>query len=201
MVLKLNESVIPKRLQDDIENIMGGTYFAWYHNNVTVDKLPDNWQWAEDEDAQETWQFVHTFYANQRVQSDHFQFVRPLLYFIENETGVNCNKLYRAKSNLLFPTGKDVYTTPHTDEILKNEDGSSKYKTILYYINDSDGDTVFFDQRSELGTIRPKMNIVDRMTPKKGSVVVFDSNIFHASTPPVNFKNRMVINFVVEVGD
>ena len=49
-----------------------------------------------------------------------------------------------------------------------------KSKVILYYVNDSDGDTLFFDNKD-------KLNIIKRVSPKKGRVVHFDNNKLHAS--------------------
>ena len=43
------------------------------------------------------------------------------------------------------------------------------HTVCLYYVNDADGDTFFFDKNRE---------IVDRVTPKKGSMVVFDGLTF-----------------------
>ena len=58
--------------------------------------------------------------------------------------------------------------------------------TALYYVNDSDGDTVFFDDT---------YNIVQRIKPEKGKGVIFDNLIYHASTCPQVHNTRMVINF------
>lgn len=56
----------------------------------------------------------------------------------------------------------------------------------LYYVNDTDGDTIFFNQ--------DKTTIIKKVAPKKGRVVIFDGSICHSSSTPT--KNvRSVINF------
>ena len=57
---------------------------------------------------------------------------------------------------------------------------------MIYYINDSDGDT--FLNKTE----------TKRITPKANSAVIFPSNLWHASSNPTKGK-RIVINYVAEL--
>ena len=66
----------------------------------------------------------------------------------------------------------------------------------LYYVFDSDGDTVFFDKRSD-SEERPSFKdykIIDRVTPKQGRVVLFDGRQYHANYLPRKSDVRSVIN-------
>jgi len=74
-----------------------------------------------------------------------------------------------------------------------------QHTVLLYYINDSDGDTVFSNlnskdiTRSSLDS-DTEYEIIKRVTPKKGRGVFFNGRIFHASSKPS--KNvRCVANF------
>jgi len=62
---------------------------------------------------------------------------------------------------------------------------NSELITILYYINDSDGDTYFFEGQ-ELAHVVP---------PVKGTAAMFRSNMLHAGSPPTKHETRLVINF------
>ena len=67
-------------------------------------------------------------------------------------------------------------------------DMSIPHTVALYYVNDSDGDTFFFDKDKQ---------IVDRVTPKKGRVVVFDGLTLHASSmPSKDYRISMNIGYV-----
>ena len=55
----------------------------------------------------------------------------------------------------------------------------------LYYINDSEGDTVLFNDKDEE---------IKRVTPKKGRIVFFDGSIKHCSSRPSS-KTRAILNF------
>jgi hypothetical protein len=89
----------------------------------------------------------------------------------------------RVKINLLWrcPESTGRHNGLHRDE-------SEDYLSGVYYVNDSDGDTVIFDNTIE-----------HRFTPKKGSMIIFPSNLLHASSNPVLSYERIVINMIVKV--
>jgi hypothetical protein len=66
-----------------------------------------------------------------------------------------------------------------------HQDFSFKHTVVLYYVNDADGDTVFFDNDN---------NIVQSVSPKRGRVVVFDGEIYHGGGIP-KIGPRCVVNF------
>ena len=71
----------------------------------------------------------------------------------------------RIKANLLLRSKVGVYT-PHFDR-------NGPHWTAIYYVNDSDGDTFFFD---DMG------NIIERIS-QKGKIVVFPGETFQGSSP------------------
>ena len=58
--------------------------------------------------------------------------------------------------------------------------------TVLYYVNDSDGDTLFFN----------KDNLVKSVAPVKGTGVIFPSTMWHAGACPTKSNTRTVINIL-----
>lgn len=70
------------------------------------------------------------------------------------------------------------YNNPHTDM-------SYPHYVVLYYVNDADGDTVFFDNNN---------NIITNVTPKKGRVVFFNGSVLHSGGVPKSGP-RCVVNF------
>ena len=62
----------------------------------------------------------------------------------------------------------------------------SSFITILYYVNDSDGDTLFFEGSE----------CINRTTPVKGTAVVYPSKTLHAGSTPTKHDTRVVINMV-----
>jgi ectoine hydroxylase-related dioxygenase (phytanoyl-CoA dioxygenase family) len=79
---------------------------------------------------------------------------------------------------------------PHIDLQYDNGDPVD-HKVLLYYINDSDGPTYFFNEACELQ---------DTVYPKPGRAIIFDGSNIHAASNPVKHPFRMVINIDFQGG-
>ena len=105
------------------------------------------------------------------------------LYKLLHKNKLSNNFIERIKVNITFPypkNNKKKHGPIHID--------SKKGISIIYYVNNSDGDTLFFDE---------KLNVKKTISPRQGRAVVFDSNIKHTACCPINSKYRKVINFVL----
>ncbi|HEX4405318.1 MAG TPA: 2OG-Fe(II) oxygenase, partial [Polyangia bacterium] len=125
-------------------------------------------------------------------RSQFFDVIFPFFYFLEDKTGIRLEAVERIKANMLLRSTEpdDRYNTPHIDV------PDPGYKSLLYYVKDSDGDTFFFNE-----TWRDKkaLTLKQRISPKKGKAVVFDSNVWHASSNPRQSQNRVVLNLIFKV--
>ena len=103
------------------------------------------------------------------------------------EQNVKVNKFLRMKINLQTQCSfskEDFYNTPHLDRL-----DELKYFNAIYYVNDSDGDTFFFKKENN------KYLITDKVSPKKGRLVVFDGDKYHSGRHPKESLKRVIINF------
>ena len=95
--------------------------------------------------------------------------------------------LYRIRAGMHIPDSTwDSHHGPHVDD-------SDLHHVILYYVNDSDGDTFFFKNGIE-------NKVYKTVTPKKNRIVVFDGKILHASSYPITSPIRMTLNFNFRYG-
>ena len=78
---------------------------------------------------------------------------------------------------------KDTIQEPHQDE------HTGTTVSMIYYLHDCDGDTVFFNNDGSL---------MDRVSPKRGRIAVFDSDIIHAAQNPVKNDFRVITNYIVK---
>ena len=84
---------------------------------------------------------------------------------------------------------KDKCMNPHCD---MNKGGW----TAIYYVNDSDGDTVIFNEKSGDSFFDGvELSIKKRVKNKKGRLVMFNQEYLHAGMPPINSDYRVVVNF------
>ena len=87
---------------------------------------------------------------------------------------------------------------------LMHIDMGDDHIVIIYYINDSDGDTILFTNKKGNSAENIKDNfssintddfqLLKRVSPKKGRVLVFNGNLYHYGEYP-NKGNRFVINY------
>jgi hypothetical protein len=105
-----------------------------------------------------------------------------LTFFIKNN--IEFRAILRAKFNLVTNSLETQERQPvHVDY-------KFNHKVFLYYVNDSDGDTILFDKNYK---------IVEKIKPEKGKFLIFDGDILHASSPPVKSKKRMIINLNIKI--
>jgi hypothetical protein len=184
-MIRVIENFAPLLLQNDLEQLLTAQNFPWYYNANTTIGGKDVFH---DKNTVDTPQFIHNFYTNKRVTSEHYKALLPLLYFLPSDISTFA-EIVRCKANLTIPTGAETgtYNTPHTDIDING------CVSIIYYVHDADGDTVFFEEAPEKfqGTLTKTMSV----TPKKGTVVIFDSRIIHAKSLQVKSPTRAVINF------
>tara|TARA_Y100000114_G_scaffold76580_1_gene70270 strand:- start:2642 stop:3241 length:600 start_codon:yes stop_codon:yes gene_type:complete len=143
--------------------------------------------------------FSHSLIMDGNVDSNYWFLFKPILYFLSQEIKLPVVNVIRARLRLTFqhPERKNfIFNKPHVD--LPNYDN---YKTLILYLNDSDGDTFIFDKYynkfeasgSVLKDIDKK--IIFKQTPKRGNGVYFDGRQYHAGNSPINYKSRYLINF------
>ena len=134
---------------------------------------------------------------NDCPQQSYFNFLRPLIFAAQHRVPeVNFGNIIRCKANILTQqknSNLNYHNLPHFDYASENS------YSLLYYINDSDGDTFMFNEHQNLVDLnnKPKsLTIHQKIHPKKNRAILFKSSRYHASSSPVLSKSRMVFNFV-----
>jgi hypothetical protein len=138
------------------------------------------------------------------IKQDNPRFVNDSLLnevkVIPNEAckkiGKECKEIYNARSFMHFPLASELrkeYDNPHIDI-------GYEHLVCLYYVNDTDGDTFIFNRTKNDGPIvkDAKPEILKRVSPKKGRVVLFNGNRYHSSSGPSK-DTRCIINFNVKI--
>ena len=129
-----------------------------------------------------------------KIDEKKYNFIKEFNELLEkHKNKVFSNRLIRIKANVL-PKQTNYPENYHNYAHIDNLD--HPVETLLYYVNDSDGGTFIFNEKK--GDKFDKLTIKERVTPKKGRAVLFDSNYFHASSSPVKSSSRAVINFVFQ---
>jgi len=122
----------------------------------------------------------------------YIDLISPLLNTLASYYNTNL-QIMKLKFNLLHKNTDSTHHFAHTDVDELNDN----IKTAIYYINDSDGDTYIFNEKAPKQ--KDEVTVYKTITPEKGKMLVFNSNIFHASSSPIHNNIRLVLNIVFKV--
>ena len=118
----------------------------------------------------------------QRIDPNNLLFSYFLLnplYYLASKASIVVKDIITARSFMHLPS-------PNPGPDIIHVDTPSPHWVGLYYVNDSDGDTILFED--------DKITELKRVTPKKGRMVFFDGSINHCSSRPAN-NTRVVLNY------
>ena len=122
--------------------------------------------------------------------STAWNFVFPMVFEGFNKAGIDVDFLWQSRT---FKTPPSDINDPEYIHV----DSHSFHWVCLYYPHDSDGDTVFFNEKWPDVTMdsAPTTNFTEytRVTPKKGRAVIFDGTRFHSAYRSKK-QHRVVIN-------
>lgn len=201
----LIENVVPPSFQNLIvDRVQGTQYFPWFllhrigHPDHFGEGTTPNYV---DPNITDDVGFFHMAFDG-NVTSPHYDFFRPVLDFFSEKTGIKVGNLLRVRLRYTHKGEghtSSKYAAPHVDF-----NTGQPYSTLVYYVDDCDGDTIIFDK-----IFNPQEETYDpvlaeplpeliRVTPKKGSALFFNGHRFHAGNFPVNNSSRIVINFDFE---
>lgn len=79
------------------------------------------------------------------------------------------------------------YNLPHVDYFYP-------HISIIYYINESDGDTWLFDQMYTGHPEPTKFTVQNRITPKPNRLLLIDGLQYHTASNPINNDIRIILN-------
>ena len=118
---------------------------------------------------------------------DYFNFPN----MVEEKFNVRIRNIHLMRLNFTPPLGYQTakYTCPHMD----NTDPLGR--SVIYYITDNDGDTVFFEEMYDQKINFSKKTVKYRVSPTKGKAILFDSRQYHAAGLPSN-NIKMILNMI-----
>lgn len=189
---------IPADYHKALVDVVLGKMFPWFFLDKTVN-LDDiegvNGSFI-NKNTRDTQQFVHLFIDDNQSNSQHSNLVGQMFNFFD---GAVIKNVYRVKANLMLKDSDfphDFHHVAHCDIL-----NGRKYKSFVYYLNDSDGDTFMFKERFQEGWKDGLNDITlsQRYTPKANTGIYFDSEQIHASSSPRISNYRAVLNYVFEI--
>ena len=162
--------------------------FPWFHTEDVTDAgeltsqhrpaLAHQYVNLNDDDVSEIESIFHHLFT-------------PLLSKACQHLKMPQTEVIQGRSFLQFPLRNidtSVVDTPHIDL-----DEGEEHIVVLYYVIDSDGDTVIYNERTKSNTYTEKQ----RVTPKQGRVVIFEGGQYHTAQQPTK-GTRCIVNYNID---
>lgn len=131
--------------------------------------------------------------------TEYYNMFLPITFSMSEMLGRPIKKILRIRLGMILPTPwsepenslqyQQSGEEPHVDFFIPHYIG-------LYYINDSDGDTVVYNETKK----SKNYTEMTRISPEKGKIFIFNGKHYHSSGTPNRSTHRLVatFNFITE---
>jgi len=199
MMLKIYDNVLPKETfeffkSQCVDNVswdfVGNAAYTQHdikHVNIT--------------DKVNKYSFARTVFGRKDGSKlPEFEVCVANITFMLASTSISINGLKRIRFGLLTGADKNIINVPHVDFY-------EPHVTGLFYFDNSDGETVFYNKIHDLNmdpTTVPQWvttwaddpsTVECKVECKENRLVLFNGLQYHSSTRPTNVSKRVVMNF------
>ena len=187
----ISDNILSPQVFNCLCNEIFSQSFPWYYVSTSYD---DNLNTIHDHS------FYHMPISDGQLNSQVGQYCYMSLLMILDKLNVQINQVERARLGLLEPKSVGKYTNrPHID---KSED----HYVGLLYLNDSDGETIIYNEKYDLSseidpttfyetTLQKNLTVRKKVECKANRFVMFNGLHYHSSTCPTNVDRRIALNF------
>ena len=178
-MMKIIDNFLTKSYYKGILDLLTGPNFGWcYSDNISIEH--------PESPHLNGYGFSHIFWHKEKgATSQYTSFIQPLLFQIMDV--VNCDFILRARADMVTWSKDDYIHRPHIDFPFPNT-------ASVFYINESDGDTIFYNIKPEDVPKDKDLKEYDRVSPKANRLIIFDGDLLHTGCSPTKHKNRILIN-------
>jgi hypothetical protein len=186
------DDIVSLETQEKIKNTLLGDSFPWFYvDDVTI----------SDEISENTPAMKHYYRVDYKTNSQFYSLVEDIGDKGAELYGFDYTNVSQVRSFLQFPLNPN-WRKVFVDKL--HIDSTSDHLVVLYYVLNSDGDTIIVNKKMEFEEHIPNdvptdlkytdYEVLHRITPKQGRAVIFNGKYYHTAEQPTN-GIRCVINF------
>jgi hypothetical protein len=182
------DDVISIEKQERIKKTLLGDSFPWFYLNDTT---------YPSEIYQNTPLISHYYRKDYKTNSNFYNLVEDIGDKGAELYGFDYKDVWQVRSFLQFPLNPN-WRNSFVDKL--HVDFDTEHLVVLYYVLDSDGDTIIVNKKLNEGEgIDTNLEYTDyevlhRITPKQGRLVIFNGKYYHTAEQPTTGM-RCIINF------
>lgn len=186
------DDLVTEREADTLETLFSASNMPWYFfANVNYSSPPPEGtpgQYGTDDRFEDSFGFGCLIHPGSDPKDDRLKYPMLVYQRFTELLQFEATQLVRLKANLLVKAASFEKPKPFVPHV----DLPKPHWVIIYYVNDSDGDTVLLDKTyPDWENAQPLHSI----SPKKGRAILFDGRHYHAGTPPHQHNTRLVLNY------
>lgn len=188
------DNLLPLSHQEYIRDTMLGFNFPWVLNKNIVSGDDCFLNQKNNPPG-----FNHFFYEHNKSISNFFEMVYPIILNLNSHIkNKETNRLIRMRANLTLSN-----QSVDMDKFMPHIDSFFPHYVAIYYVNDSDGDTIIFNESNEdYDSGEKDINLIKhgtftvqkRIKPKQGKILVFPGKFYHTASFCKNSEYRCLIN-------
>ena len=115
---------------------------------------------------------------------------------VKMKDGIGCQNIVRSRLDMTVYTPGGMRCDPHVDS-------SDPHVSTIFYMNDSDGNTVIYNEKFDVETNitkqfinidESKLTVQKEIEPKANRLLIFDGHYLHTGHTPAHHNNRVLLN-------
>lgn len=179
------DNFLPQFYLQSIKDEVLNTNFPWYYRDSAAGTARENSDSVTL--ANHQYGFHHTPFNHEYGWSNNGMLFRPIIGAIEERFDIRVDTLIRIRLGMLTNIGQDASHYPHVDY-------NYPHKTVLLYLDNSDGDTVFYNEMYDAEDDDQKLTVNMRHAPVENRAVMFEGLQYHSSSAPITNSRRITMN-------
>lgn len=192
MLLQRSDAV-PDQLFRKIKGTVENDSFPWFYASTSA------YDGNKDLETLYNGSFGHIAYNNGKL-SPISDYLEAALLVSLDKFSMRVQTLKRIRIGCIPVSAVPTINPPHVDI-------GTPHKVALLYLNDSDGDTILYNEHYNCGThfsssdyyqytLGGKTTVETTITPEENKMIVFDGLQYHSSSAPLKTKRRIAVNYV-----
>ncbi len=171
-----------------VENFIDHVYFQELSQYIQS----ENFVWSYNDDVSlydqlnqlGDYGFTHGFFTKNHPNgwapdTQIVDFFKPAIFKIQSF--IKSKDLLRARADMTTRRENSEYKLP------VHQDFNFDHLSTILYMNESDGDTIFYDDKK-------CSNEIARKSPVPNTLIIFQGNLWHTGCLPIKYNRRILLN-------
>tara|TARA_B100000902_G_C27320257_1_gene923916 strand:- start:828 stop:1454 length:627 start_codon:yes stop_codon:yes gene_type:complete len=186
--MKEFKNFLPISLAHEIHDVVTSDVFPWYWIDDVTTAPEDRTNVTEVLPSQPG--FHHTPFVDGKA-SEWYPSFSFMYHYILDALELDGEEWYlaRIRVGMNFPSIFDQHQEHNVPHVDYPETSVGEHYTCLYYVNESDGPTVIFNEQQE----SENYTIQNKCHPEKNKLMAFNGKNYHASSCPKECPARIAI--------